>query len=1056
MVAAASYKYFTVDIVSNTVLAEIPFSGVSFERALKGSGKFSGTIAITADTDNLDLYNSTMPGRTAVYVLRNNVCVWGGIIWGRDYTVTKRELSIDAAEFTSYLEHRYIWKTFNYSLEGIAEKTTAGGNVKITFSNRSYTMPTVDSAGNKVKTYISFGEQGYAQYGGFYEVLSSPAPTSEFFYVKIPKLPVRANSYYSKITVTAKVDTYQYVRDILDELFTDFVDTEFANELIAPGTKEANTITYRRVDNSIATITTLDPHGLIAGQRIEIVNLPTAELNGTFTILDVPSANTFTYDLTGIISTLAVNSTPLTSIYYPVKSRRVTETTKRPITKVKRTSNVAYITTKYPHKFSVGDLALIYVEDKYKEFNNGNKAVTITSIPDEKTFTYANTGSNTASQGVTVKNSYAEFSVSRKVLEVSVYDGYNLNFGDGDYVYVDGVDDPSWGVPMYDGYKYVTATDPSSPKTWFQFDPEFDMTVEPASVAQIRTRRYDKASNLITITTTAPHGFLVGDTIVLNMAKADTFYDGTRVIKSVTNTAASLGGPVIYSFSYVPTTAGTKDVKEQQAAGTVKRIKTQLAPIANTSFTIDRRQRVGSTATIRTTAAHGFVVGDTVIVSSSDSTFNNGDAPVLVLSVPTITTFTYTSVGTAIPTLTATTGTTFAVYTNFGVVRYPTHVRASGTSRTVYFDGDEHGFVANQFVSVSIRGKTAYNNAGVPVQITSVTDDSITYTVTGSLTEAKTAAPSGSTVLKAASVSKIPTAFSRTYGEFPNNAGIGGIIYSDNNYSQKEVINAPLIGSALTNVGDMLNKYANSVNGFQYRIDCYVEQVGGQNVFKRKFVLIPRTPTSLTNYLLANPLDPGEYAPVSAFGADNLIFQYPGNINDVGLQENAENGVTRMFVVGDGKGSGGGETGARYSAASNNELLADGWPLLESSEKVSWPLVGYNQINLDNWGNFDVEGDLQKSAERFLAESTPPMGEYSVEVNGSLDPAVGTYNPGDWCQLVINDEFIAKRLASPLEPRSTSILRKIESIKVSVPEGPEATEKVVLNLIPEWDIDRRG
>lgn len=1047
-VAPASYKYFTVDIVSNSVLAEIPFSDVSFERALKGAGKFSGTIAITAETDNLNLYESTMPGRTAVYVLRNGVCVWGGIIWSRDYAITSRELSIDASEFTSYLQHRLVWKTFNYNLEAKAEKTTSGGNVKITFLNRSYTMPALDSSGSRVKAYISFGEQGYVQYGGFYEVLNSPAPTETFFYVKIPKLPVRAGSYYSKVTVTAKVDTYQYIRDMLDGIFTDFIDTEFANELIAPGVREANTITFRRVDNSIATITTLEDHGLIAGQRIEIVNLAASQLNGNFTILSVPSANTFTYDLTGVISTLAINSPALTSAYFPVKTRKPTETKRRAITKVKRLSNVAYITTKYDHGFAVGDLVLMKVEEKYKTFNAGDTAVTVTSIPTDRTFTYANTETNTSSNGVSVKNSYAEFTVARKILELTVYDGYNLNFTEGDFVSVTGVDDPSWGVPMYDGYKYVNAVDPSSPKTWFQYDPEFDMTVEPGSTAQIRTRRYTKSGNLITLVTTAPHGFLVGDTISINLAKNDTFYEGTAVIKTVT-------GPT--TLSYVAKTAGPKDVKEQAAAGTIRRTISRLASTANVSYTISNKKRVSSTATIQTSAPHGFVKGDTVIVSCNDTTFNNGDSPVLILDVPTTTTFTYTSVGIAVPTLTVATGDTFAIYTNFGVVRYPTHTSSSGTSRTMYFYDDEHNFSKDEFVTVYIKGKPRYNNGGVPVQITSVTSDSFTYTVGTTSTESYVAAPDTSTIVKAPVVSKIPTAFSRTYGEFPENAGMGGVIYNDNDYSQKEVINGPLIGSALTNVGDLLSKYSNSVNGFDYRIDCYVEKVGAINTFKRKFSLIPRTPISLSTYLLSNPLGPGEYAPVSAFGADKLIFQYPGgNISDVSLQENAENGVTRMFVVGDGKGSGGGDSGARYSAASDNDLLDAGWPLLESSEKVSWPLVGYNQINLDNWGNFDVEGDLQKSAERFLAESRPPMGEYSIEVNGSLDPAVGSYNPGDWCQLVIQDEFVAKRLQSDLEPRKTSILRKIESIKVSVPEGPEATEKVTLNLVPEWDIDRRG
>lgn len=33
--AAAQYKYFTTDILTNEVLAEIPFRSVSFERSIK-------------------------------------------------------------------------------------------------------------------------------------------------------------------------------------------------------------------------------------------------------------------------------------------------------------------------------------------------------------------------------------------------------------------------------------------------------------------------------------------------------------------------------------------------------------------------------------------------------------------------------------------------------------------------------------------------------------------------------------------------------------------------------------------------------------------------------------------------------------------------------------------------------------------------------------------------------------------------------------------------------------------------------------------------------------
>jgi hypothetical protein len=95
-------------------------------------------------------------------------------------------------------------------------------------------------------------------------------------------------------------------------------------------------------------------------------------------------------------------------------------------------------------------------------------------------------------------------------------------------------------------------------------------------------------------------------------------------------------------------------------------------------------------------------------------------------------------------------------------------------------------------------------------------------------------------------------------------------------------------------------------------------------------------------------------------------------------------------------------------------------------------------------------------AYRYLSEFRPPLADITVGVNGSLQPVVGTYAPGDWCSLVIDDEFVRMRLASDLEPRDTVIVRKIDSYTVSVPNSPTFPEKVSLKLIAEWEVDKRG
>jgi hypothetical protein len=53
---ASTYRYYAVDLLSNTLLAEISFQGVSYGRALKGAGEFSGKVPVIDKTASFDLY----------------------------------------------------------------------------------------------------------------------------------------------------------------------------------------------------------------------------------------------------------------------------------------------------------------------------------------------------------------------------------------------------------------------------------------------------------------------------------------------------------------------------------------------------------------------------------------------------------------------------------------------------------------------------------------------------------------------------------------------------------------------------------------------------------------------------------------------------------------------------------------------------------------------------------------------------------------------------------------------------------------------------------------
>lgn len=72
-------------------------------------------------------------------------------------------------------------------------------------------------------------------------------------------------------------------------------------------------------------------------------------------------------------------------------------------------------------------------------------------------------------------------------------------------------------------------------------------------------------------------------------------------------------------------------------------------PSAPTAFTVSSGTRTGSTVTITTSAAHGFAAGQVVYLASNAADGNYGDGLKTIVSVPTSTTFTYTSGGTTAP-----------------------------------------------------------------------------------------------------------------------------------------------------------------------------------------------------------------------------------------------------------------------------------------------------------------------------------------------------------------------------------------------------------------------
>jgi len=1312
---AAKYSYYLVDIVTNTALAQIPFEDVSYERSLKQAGQFTGKITTTQQTEDLDLYNSTMPGKTALYVMRNDKCVWGGIVWSRGYDMTGRSLTVSASEFTSYFNRRHIWKTYTYSFTAELLKASKADKVKVTLKGKTLRAPfaLTDGAGNKTKIYVSFSDPNLVKYSGYYNMDDFDEPTQTTFYLDIPSLPGSAG-VYSSVTVSARVDTYDYIRELLKDIAIDFSDVEFTNETITPGIKQQSDITYRSCTSNEVTITTLDKHEYVAGQVVDIKNLEKA-INGKYKVTGVDTPYQFrysipVYDITYVkrdndVATVYVNTSGGTNVVkipvgasivvaavtdtsfngtvvvtattdnsfsytdvgtnkaktadtgsitvpdisintslkgvvggapalldatnFRVNSRKIQTTGPKGITHVIRQAGKVTMWTKSDHGFKRADKVNISVKTEYSSLNNNQIPVSITSVT-SRSFSYyqdewidtkydVKTKNGTRVELKTTKSNSATLATPVKKLILNTVDTHTYEVGD--YVYVNGVDGYDWTSPLYNGYQTIeeldtnTATirnrfrnstglttiftadnhgydvgdmvvitgmadttfngtfkitsvyDPAnaadgvaffkfkgtsgSPvskagsnsnygtattygESWIAFGmPEYGTVKEPDDVISLSKRSYNITGKIVSMATTKRHGLAVGDKIRIAIdADKNQVYEGVFIVHTIPREDI-----FTYKLSDDAEKLPTKSYNYQEVGGSATRIQSKVGYYPRVSSAIERvgrranaatvyaanhnfivgdditismdgstydsfenseqtlkvsevldddhftyasvnatetgkatvvtRAKTGTTATLTTSATHGYAIGEPVYVSGVHSALNGSYTITGVNAAAKTFTYTTTTSGTLASVSTganakaystiAASGNAYIDYAPSGRSEVVTYATKTGTAATLTIE--DHPYRAGDYVVVFIytAAKAPYNNNNEPVRISSVTANTISYTAT-SATSVTGASVTGR-VSYAAQVEKRPVVVGRTYGEFPNNSDLGGLEFSDSTYSNNSYQNSIIRGSDLTNVAQLLETYSNTTNGFDYRIDCDIDfDVYGNKIFKRTFVLVPRTPATLTDYLTNLPdekLPTGTYAPPSAFGADKYVFEYPGNVSNFNMSENASDSATRMFVVGSNDDFGG-DGSARFSAASATDLLNAGWPILDKSEKQEWPLVGINVVNVDNWGNYDAELDFHKTAERYLNESKPPMGDFIVTINGSLNPIVGTYNPGDWCSLRINDAFFKSRLASILEPRKDVVVRKIDTIKVNVPNNPAFPEQIDLTLVPEWQVDAIG
>ena len=525
----AVYRYITTDLLTGEVLAEIPMQNVSWGRALRRAGEFSGSIPAIPATAHLNIYKSTLPGRTALYALRNDVCVWGGIIWARNYNAEDRTLDVSASEFISYFYHRFAWKSLLDSSTGLGlyamSQPIQIGSYSL--SNNQATITTRPILIGKEPTnrphLLSVGDEVVladidSRLEGGTVVSSTPDDYSFTFYTESDDtIPVTETTLG---TFQKSMDNYRFVRDLINRVAEDFAGIDIRRDEYLPGETKMLSIIQKSRQNNVARIATSEPHGLITGQEVVVKDVDN-QFDGRYTVTSVASPYAFLYDNSS--TDLAVT---------PEDGLRILR-----ITQFSVVGKLVTLTTDTTHNASVGDEVRVDagrargdVKVTSPDMDIFDETEEIDTIVSPTVFSYnRNTYSNTYwyfERNITKYGLDYQENPEKWVVTVEVDAAHNYLVGGKAQVV--GLAAP-YDSPAGEGF---TITDIPAPN---RFKYEIN-----------RSRKIVKKSSkagVITIFTEKAHGYKPGETIVISNygAAASKGYSGTWIVDQV---------PSVYRFTF--------------------------------------------------------------------------------------------------------------------------------------------------------------------------------------------------------------------------------------------------------------------------------------------------------------------------------------------------------------------------------------------------------------------------------------------------------------------------------------------------------------------------
>lgn len=492
-------------------------------------------------------------------------------------------------------------------------------------------------------------------FDGDYIVKSVPTDTT-FTYERVPSVAsISQVAYKSLASSVATLETLQdHDYSEGDQINVYGIDSVFDGTYTALAGTTGNVIKYSKtrvppqtvvgaiLAGNIATLTTNAPHFFTVGDTVSVTNID-FNYNGTHTITAIPSPTQFSY--------------------------AATRTNAKSISSIGMTASVVTATTTTTHGFVVGEKVVI--EGTSDAFNGVQTIASVTT----NTFTFAENRSTYRS--IVSKTRFSNSAA------LTTSDVHNLSVGES--VTVTSVDS------TFNGTFVVTGVPSSTTFTYTNSGANINPTVVVGGRMEPISRRLGAASlsgNVASVTTAAPHGALVGETITVS---------GVPLIKSIV---------------------------------------------------IDRKQMIDGKAILRTATAHGMSNGTVATIANVGSEFNG----TFTITVTSTTSFEYQTASTAVDvpitaifagenaTVTYSVSGSSVFNGTFTVISTPNEntltFGSAGTNVAAYtFPEGTNAFVSlSQNVASSLVSGTATASGALPFKSVSgraSVSDTLTRTITG-------------------------------------------------------------------------------------------------------------------------------------------------------------------------------------------------------------------------------------------------------------------------------------------------------------------------------------